>query len=70
MRAVDRVERQPGRACRNADLVIVAVPLPAMRETFAAIAPHLQPGCLVTDTAFLKAPVMRWAKELLPELKS
>jgi prephenate dehydrogenase len=67
MRAVDRVERQPGLACRNADLVIVAVPLPAMRETFAAIAPHLQPGCLVTDTAFLKAPVMRWAKELLPE---
>jgi prephenate dehydrogenase len=65
--AFDKVERSPERACRGADLVIVAVPLPAIRETFAAIAPQLQPGCLVTDTARLKAPVMRWAKELLPE---
>ncbi len=65
--AFDRVERKPGRACQDADLVIVAVPLTAIRETFAAIAPHLQPGCLVTDTARLKAPVMHWADELLPE---
>lgn len=65
--AFDRLERKPDRACQNADLVIVAVPLPAIRETFAAIAPHLQPGCFVTDTARLKAPVMRWAEELLPE---
>jgi prephenate dehydrogenase len=65
--AFDRAERRPGRPCQGADLAIVAVPLPDMRETFAAIAPHLQPGCFVTDTAPLKAPVMRWAEELLPE---
>ncbi|MBC8252897.1 MAG: prephenate dehydrogenase/arogenate dehydrogenase family protein [Ardenticatenia bacterium] len=65
--AFDRVERKPGRACRDADLVIVAVPLTQLRDTLATIAPHLQPGCLVTDTAYLKAPVMRWAEELLPE---
>ncbi len=65
--AFDRVERKPGRACLDADLVIVAVPLTAMRETFSDIAPHLKPGCLVTDIARLKTPVMRWAKELLPE---
>jgi len=65
--AFDRVERKPDQACRNADLVIVAVPLPAIRDTFIAIAPHLQPGCFVTDTARLKTPVMRWAEELLPE---
>lgn len=67
MGAFDRVERKPGQACRGADLVIVAVPLPDVRDTFAAIAPHLEPGCLVTDTACLKAPVMRWADELLPK---
>lgn len=66
MGAFDRAERKLGRACQGADLVIVAVPLSAIRETFAAIAPHLEPGCLVTDTAPLKAPVMRWAKETLP----
>ncbi|RLC95561.1 MAG: hypothetical protein DRI77_09865 [Chloroflexi bacterium] len=65
--AFDRVERKPEQACQGADLVIVAEPLPAIRETFAVIAPHLEPGCLVTDTACLKAPVMRWAEELLPK---
>jgi len=65
--AFDQVERKPGRACQDADLVIVAVPLFDVRETFAAIAPHLKPGCLVIDTAPLKRPVLDWAKELLPE---
>ncbi len=65
--AFDRVELKTDRACRNADLVVVATPLSAIREVFTAIAPHLQPGCLVTDTAPLKAPVMHWAEELLPE---
>ena len=64
--AFDRVERKLERACRQSDLVIIASPLSAMRETFATIAPHLEAGCLVTDTAPLKAPVMRWAEELLP----
>jgi prephenate dehydrogenase len=65
--AFDRVERNPGRACRDAELVIVSVPLADMREILTKIAPHLRPSCLVTDTARLKAPVLRWAKETLPE---
>jgi len=65
--AFDRVERKPGQACEDADLVVVAVPLTAIHETFTAIATHLKPGSLVTDLARLKAPVMRWAAELLPE---
>ncbi len=67
MGAFDRVEHKAGAACRDADLVIVAVPLTAVRDAFAAIAPHLRPGCLVTDTGPLKAPALRWAEELLPE---
>jgi prephenate dehydrogenase len=65
--ALDRVTRKPDRACRDAELIIVAVPVSAVRDTFAAIAPHLRPGCLVTDTAHLKGPVIRWAEELLPD---
>ncbi len=64
--AVDHIERKPGPACRDADLVIVAQPLASLRESLAAMAPHLQPGCLVTDTARLKVPVMAWADDLLP----
>ena len=66
-RAFDRVERRLDRACRDADLVVVSTPLTAIRETFAAIAPGLKAGCLVTDTARLKTPVMHWAAETLPE---
>jgi prephenate dehydrogenase len=65
--AFDRLERRPGQACQGADLVVVSVPLPAIRETFTAIAPRLKPGCLVTDTACLKTPVVRWAEEFLPD---
>jgi len=65
--AFDSVEREPGVACENADLVIVATPLRDIRETFAAIAPHLREDCFVTDIARLKGPVVRWADELLPE---
>ncbi|MCP4539041.1 MAG: prephenate dehydrogenase/arogenate dehydrogenase family protein [Chloroflexi bacterium] len=65
--ALDRVERRPSDACQDADLVIIAVPLTDIRETFADIASHLTPGCLVTDIARLKAPVMDWAEELLPD---
>ena len=65
-KAFDQVERRLDRVCRNADLIVVAVPLAATGDTFAAIAPSLEAGCLVTDTAYLKAPVMRWAAERLP----
>jgi prephenate dehydrogenase len=65
--AFDRVARRLDRAVKDADLVIVAVPLSTLRETFAEIAPHLKPDCLVTDTAPLKAPALRWAVELLPQ---
>jgi prephenate dehydrogenase len=65
--ALDRAERKLDRVCQDADLVFVAVPLPDIRETFATIAPHLKPGAFVIDTTRLKAPVMEWAGELLPE---
>jgi prephenate dehydrogenase len=65
--AFDRVQRKLDRATQEADLIIIAMPLTYMRDVFASIAPSLRPGSLVTDTARLKAPVMDWAEELLPE---
>jgi prephenate dehydrogenase len=65
--AFDHAARRLDRAVRDADLVIIAVPLSTLRETFAEIAPHLKSGCIVTDIAPLKAPVLRWAEELLPQ---
>lgn len=48
------------------DIVVVAVPVPAMRAVFAAIAPHLQPGALVVDVGSVKVMPAQWMTELLP----
>lgn len=66
IKAVDGTEWDLARAVRDADLVIVAVPPLAVREVFEAIAPHLKPGAIVTDTTSTKVEVMRWAQEILP----
>lgn len=65
--AIDRGEHNLARAVADARLVIIAVPITALRDVFTAIAPHLADGAVVTDTASTKAEVMKWATELLPE---
>ncbi len=64
--AVDSTDWNLPSACRGANLVILALPLGAIRDTLAAIGPDLAPGCLVTDTAPVKAPVLAWTREALP----
>ncbi|HEY5640367.1 MAG TPA: prephenate dehydrogenase/arogenate dehydrogenase family protein [Dehalococcoidia bacterium] len=64
--AIDRGEHDLAKAVRDARLVIIAVPIAALRDVFTAIAPHLAEGAVVTDTASTKADVMKWAAELLP----
>jgi len=62
-KAVDRTEWNLISACEKADLVVIATPLGAIEGTLRAIGSYLQPGCLVTDTASLKEPVLAWAEE-------
>ena len=62
----DKVRRRPGAACEGAKLVIVSEPLGRIEATFAAMTDHLEEGVLVTDTARLKAPVVRWAQDSFP----
>ncbi|HID87740.1 MAG TPA: prephenate dehydrogenase/arogenate dehydrogenase family protein [Anaerolineae bacterium] len=65
--AVDRTDWNLISACEGADLIFIATPVMAIKETLSAIAPYLKPGCIVTDTATTKWQVMRWAKEILPD---
>ena len=53
-------------AVKQADFVIIAIPVLTVKEIFSQIAPHLPFGCIVTDTASTKVQVMKWAKEILP----
>ena len=66
--AFDRVAINLHVALDGARLVILAVPLAAMREVLADVGKLIAPsaGVVVTDTAPLKAPVITWAEELLP----
>jgi prephenate dehydrogenase len=55
-------------ALRGAQLVIVAVPLAALRETLndisRLIAEDVQGGVVITDTAPLKRPALEWAASM------
>jgi len=65
--AVDKTDWNLISACEGADIIVIATPVMAVKETMEAIAPYIKPGCLVTDTATIKEPVIRWADEILPD---
>ncbi|MCD1617201.1 prephenate/arogenate dehydrogenase family protein [Salipiger marinus] len=54
-------------AVRDADLVVLAVPVGAMGELAEAMAPHLKPGCTVTDVGSVKQAVIDAVRPHLPE---
>ncbi len=66
-RAIDKGDWNLPHSVENADLVILAIPFSAIKETFGYIAQDLRPNAVVMDTATLKVPVLRWAEEVLPE---
>ena len=55
----DRVELEPGRAVAGADCVMLCAPVGAYAALAEAIAPHLAPGCIVTDVGSTKQSVIR-----------
>lgn len=59
---VDRYELDLAEAARGADMVVVGVPLGAMRPVFEAIAPTLGPDTIVTDVGSAKATVVADAR--------
>lgn len=64
--AVDRTDWNLINAISGADRVLLALPPDQIRDTLQVIAGDLKQGCVVLDTADVKAPVMAWAAELLP----
>ena len=65
--AFDRVEGRLGNAIHEADVIVLATPVLAMRELMEGIAPYLPEGCVVTDVGSTKTQVLKWADELLPD---
>ncbi len=65
---IDRFVLDPAEAVQGADMVVLAVPLGAMHDTFAAIAPALAPEAVLTDVGSAKTSVVRAAQAVFGTL--
>lgn len=63
---VDVVEDDPGRAVAGCDCVILCVPVGVYAPVMRQIAPHLAPGCVLSDVGSTKGSVVKDLAPLLP----
>ena len=63
----DRVCDSAAEAVKDADLVVLCVPVGAMGAVTQEIAPHLKPGCTVSDVGSVKQAVINAVGPHLPE---
>ena len=63
---VDLVEDDLGKAVEGCDCVVLCVPVGAYAGVMAQIAPHLAPGCVLTDVGSTKGSVVRDLGPLVP----
>ncbi len=64
---VDAVFDTAAEAVKDADLVILAVPIGAMASIAAEIAPYLKPGATITDVGSVKAAVVEAIGPHMPD---
>jgi cyclohexadieny/prephenate dehydrogenase len=64
---VDRVTETAAEAVKDADLVVLAVPVGAMGAVAAEISPHLKPGATVTDVGSVKKAVIEAVQPHIPD---
>lgn len=63
----DRYTTSSADAVKDADLVIVSVPVGASESVAKEIAPHLKPGAIVTDVGSTKASVIAQMQPHMPD---
>ena len=64
--AVDHIIFNLPSSVRQADLVILAVPVDEIREVLETISTDLKEGAVIIDTSSTKEAAAKWAAELLP----
>lgn len=65
LKVIDEIATDWAQALDGADLVLLGMPVGQMAATFAALAPHLKPGTLVTDGGSTKSDVVAAARATL-----
>jgi len=63
---VDVVEDDPAKAVEGCDGVVLCVPVGVYASVMKTIAPHLAPGCVLTDVGSTKGSVVRDLAPLVP----
>lgn len=64
--AVDEICAAAAEAAREADLVVIALPVRAVPDAARDLAPHLAPGTVVTDVGSSKVALTRGVEAVLP----
>ena len=64
--AVDKTTINLPTAVRDADVIIMALPVDEIHDTMNVIAQDLKSGAVLIDTSPVKSAVMQWAEEILP----
>ncbi|WP_103021249.1 prephenate dehydrogenase [Salinibacter altiplanensis] len=65
--AIDKKAADPVSAVQDTDLVVLATPLATTVRLLETIADALPDGCVVTDVASVKEPVLEQAADVLPD---
>lgn len=65
LQVIDRYEFDPARAARDADMIVLAVPLGAMEPVLLALVSGLAERAVVTDVGSAKATVAEAAQRIL-----
>jgi prephenate dehydrogenase len=63
---IDRYCQDPCVGVQGADLVFLATPVCSIAKVLAAIAPHLSPGCVITDGGSVKGEIVAACESLMP----
>jgi cyclohexadieny/prephenate dehydrogenase len=64
---VSHADTDSAAICRDADLVVLCTPVGTYADLAATIAPHLKPGCIVSDVGSIKQTVLRDIGPHLPD---
>ena len=67
MGAVDKVAINLPSGVRDANVVILSLPVDQIRETMEIIAPELKEDAVVMDTAPINEVMLDWSAEILPD---
>jgi prephenate dehydrogenase len=65
--ALDKSHYNLPASVKDADIVLLAIPFGAIRETLEFISQDLKESAVVMDTAPVKGPIFEWAKQYIPD---